>query len=131
MDRISPSLILLTYKGKVLLMHKQKSVIDEESHPWCLIGAVRGKKESFVKALSRRVKKETGIEIENVEFISESYYHASLTDDNVNKMQRAENQLLDFFTLKEVNKLFLASETAKFIAGHSSLISPIASFTYQ
>ena len=112
-------------------MHKQKSVIDEEIHPWCLIGGIREKKESFEKALSRRVKKETGIDIENVTFVSEFCYHASLTDDNVNRIQRAENQLLDFFTLKEVSKLLLTSDTTKFIANHSSLISPIASFTYQ
>lgn len=131
MNSISAGLILLTYKGKVLLMHKQKSVIDEEKHPWCLIGGLREKKESFEQALKRRVEKETGVKIENIEFVSEFCYHAQLTDDNVNKMQRAENQLLDFFTLKEVGKLFLSNETAKFISNHSSLINPIASFTYQ
>jgi ADP-ribose pyrophosphatase YjhB (NUDIX family) len=122
MDGISPSLILLTYKGKVLLMHKQKNAIDQESHPWCFIGGFRQDKESFEQALSRRVEKETGIKIENVEFVSEFCYHANLTDDNVNKMQRAENQLLDFFTLKELNKLFLANSTESFISKHSSLI---------
>jgi len=118
----SSSLILLTYKGKILLMHKQKSVIDEENHPWCFIGGIKGNKESFENALSRTVEKETGIKIENVEFVSEFCYHAKLTDDNVNKIQRAENQLLDFFTLKEVKKLFLSGETAKFIFNHARLI---------
>jgi ADP-ribose pyrophosphatase YjhB (NUDIX family) len=122
MDGLSSSLILLTYKGKVLLMHKQKSVIDEEKHPWCLIGGIRGKKESFEQALSRRVEKETGVKIENVEFVSEFCYHANLTDDNVNKMQRAENQLLDFFTPRELNKLFLANSTQDFILKHGNLI---------
>jgi NADH pyrophosphatase NudC (nudix superfamily) len=122
MDNTSPSLILLTYKGKALLMHKQKSVIDEEQHPWCFIGGTREDKESFEDALSRRVEKETGIKIENVEYLSELCYHARLTDDNVNKIQRAENQLLDFFTLKEVRKLFLSSLTVQFISKHSALI---------
>jgi isopentenyldiphosphate isomerase len=131
MDGISSGLILLTYKGKVLLMHKQKSVIDEEQHPWCLIGGIREKKESFKQALSRRVHKEAGIEIENVEFVSEFYYHAQLTDDNVNKIQRKENQLLDFFTPKELKNLFLSNSTQQFISKHGSLISPIVSLTYQ
>ena len=106
MDDTSPSLILLTYKGKVLLMHKQKSVIDEENHPWCLIGGVRENKESFENAMARRVEKETGIKIENVEFVSENCYHARLTDDNVNKIKRAENQLLDFLHLKRYESFF-------------------------
>ncbi len=122
-DSNSSSLILLTYKGKVLLMHKQKSVIDEEIHPWCLIGGVREKEESFEEALSRTVEEEAGIKIENVEYVSESCYHAQLTDDNVNKMQRSENQLLDFFTPRELNKLFLSESTQNFISKHQSLIS--------
>jgi 8-oxo-dGTP pyrophosphatase MutT (NUDIX family) len=116
-------LILLTYKGKVLLMHKEKSVIDEEKHPWCLIGGIRHPKESFEETLQRRVENETGIKIKNVEHVAELYYHAHLTDDNVNKMQRKEHQLLDFFTPRELNKLFLADSTQEFIAKHSNLIS--------
>jgi NADH pyrophosphatase NudC (nudix superfamily) len=112
-------------------MHKQKSVIDEENHPWCFIGGIKEKKESFEKALSRRVQKEAGIKIENVEFVSELCYHAELTDDNVNKIQRKENQLLDFFAPKEVSKLLLSSDTAKFILNHGALINPIVSLTYS
>jgi len=124
-------LILLTYKGKVLLMHKQKSVIDEEKHPWCLISGIRGKQESFEKALSKKVESEAGIKIENVQFLSEFCYHAELTDDNVNKIQRKEHQLLDFFSPKEVNKLFLSGDTAKFIQNHGVLINPIVQLTYS
>ena len=123
MLNLSPSLILLTYKGKVLLMHKQKNAIDEENHPWCLIGGIKQKKESFEEALRRRVEKETGVKIENVEFISDFCYHASLTDDNVNQMQRQEFQLLDFFTPRELSKLYLANSTEKFITQHSNLIN--------
>lgn len=120
---VSPGLILLTYKGKMLLMHKQKSVIDQENHPWSFIGGIREDEESFEHAMSRKVEKEMGIKIENVEYISELCYHARLTDDNVNHIERSENQLLDFFTLKEVKELFLSSETAKFILEHSSLVT--------
>ena len=123
MDPTSPSLILLTYKGKVLLMHKQKSVIDEEKHPWSLVSGVKDKNESFEKAMIRRVHKEMGIKIDNIKFVSESCYHARLTDYDVNNIKRSENQLLDFFSLKEAKKLFLSSETAKFILNHASLIT--------
>jgi|SRR3990167_274060 len=120
--KISPGLILLTYKGKILLMHKQNSVIDEEKHPWSLIGGVKKREESFESALKRCVEIEMGIKIEEIEFVSDFCYHARLTDDNVNKIKRAENQLLDFFTLKEVKNLFLSNTTAQFISKHGMLI---------
>jgi len=122
-DTSTSGLILLTYKGKVLLMHKEKSVIDEEKHPWCLIGGIRGKKETFEQALGRRVQNETGIKVANIEYVSEFCYHANLTDDNVNQIQRKEHQLLDFFTPRELSKLFLANSTQEFITKHSSIIS--------
>ena len=121
-DSNSSSLILLTYKGKVLLMHKQKNVLDEEKHPWCFIGGEKTDKESFEEALSRTVEEEAGIRIENVQYVSEFCYHAKLTDDNVNNIQRGENQLLDFFTPREVAKLFLADSTQEFISKHGNLI---------
>lgn len=120
--KTSRGLILLTYKGKALLMNKSNSSIDKEKHPWCFIGGVKGETESFESAMRRRVEMEAGIEIENVEVVSETYYHARLTDDNVNKIKREENQLLDFFTLKDLRKLFLSNTTAQFISKHSSLI---------
>lgn len=121
-DKKSSSLILLTYKGKVLLMHKRNGPHDEENHPWCFIGGAREKKESFENVLIRKVEKEMGIKIENVEFVSEFCYHARLTDDNVNKIERAENQLLDFFSLKELKNLSLSEQTQQFISKHATLI---------
>jgi len=121
-DKNSSGVILLTYKGKVLLMHKQESVIDEENHPWCFIEGFKEEKESFENALSRTVEEEAGIVIENVECVSESCYHAKLTDDNVNNIQRGENQLLDFFNPKDLKKLLLSKTTQEFISKHSSLI---------
>ena len=123
MDSTSLGLILLTYKGKVLLMHKQNGVTDQEKHPWSFIGGIKQETESFEQTLTRRVRKEMGIKIENVEFVSRSRYLARLTDDNVNRIERSENQLLDFFTLKEVKDLFLSRETADFISSHDQLIN--------
>ena len=121
-DNILPSLILLTYKGKALLMNKKNSAIDNESHPWCFIGAVSEKNEPIEKAVTRRVQKETGIKIENIQHISELAYHASLTDDNVNEIKRSENQLLDFFNPNEVRKLLLTRATEALFNKHLALI---------
>lgn len=115
MDSSSSGLILLTYKGKVLLMHKQNNVIDQEEHPWGFIGGIKEKSETFEKTLTKRVQKEMGIKIENVECISEFCYSAALTDENVNNIQRGEFQLLDFFSPDDLDKLLLSKSTQEFI----------------
>lgn len=122
MAGIPQSLILLTYKGKILLMHKTNGALDKIAHPWCLIGGFPKNKESFENAINRAVKSETGLKIENVECISEFRYYAELTDDNINKIQREEFQLLDFFSLKDLQKLLLSDSTREFIAKCSYLI---------
>ncbi len=116
-------LILLTYKNKVLLMHKQNGVLDFEKHPWNLVTVVKNKNFPFEKALKNQVYKEMGIIIENIETISENYYHVRLTDKNVNDIQRSEHQLLDFFTLKETDKLDLSDEASRVISAYPQLIT--------
>lgn len=116
-------LILLTYKNKVLLMHKQKGILDQGKHPWRLISVTINQNLSLEQTLISRIQEEMGIKVENVERITENYYHARLTDKNVNNIQRSEHQLLDFFTLKDTEKLFLSDETSKFISAYPQLIT--------
>lgn len=103
-------------------MHKQKGVLDPEKHPWSFISAIKEKRESFEKALSRCIQKEMGIKVENIKFVSEYCYHARLTDENVNSIKRSEHQLLDFFTLEEIEKLSLSSLTREFITKHGLIV---------
>lgn len=121
-DKSSTGLILLTYKGKALLMYKTNSPVDEEKHEWCFINGKRDDKESFEEALSRKVEKEASIKVDGVERVFENFYHARLTDDNVNQIKRGERQLLDFFTLREMQKLHLEASTKSFISKFGNLI---------
>lgn len=121
-DKVSRSLILLTYKGKVLLMNKNNGPMDTSKHAWTFIEGTGNEKGSFEKALIKQVEHEMGIKIDNVEQVSESYYHAILTDDNVNNIERSDNQLLDFFNPRELDDLLLSAPTQQFIQKHGSLI---------
>lgn len=116
-------IILLTYKNKVLLMHKQDSVIDQVKHPWSLIKIFKHKRNSVEKALTECIYKEMGIIVENIEYLEGNYYHVMLTDKHVNNIKRSEHQLLDFFNINEVDKLFLTEDSAKFISNYKHLIS--------
>ena len=120
-------LILLTYKGKILLSHTSSSPIDQEDHPWRLLGGKKDKKESYEAAMQRLVKKEMGIKVENITSVKEAYFCAQLTDENVNNIERSDNQLFTFFTLKEVEKLFLSLQTREFI-NHYKSIEPQKNF---
>lgn len=114
--------ILLTYKGKALMHYKFNSAIDTEKHDWRFIGGELRAKETPVDALSRMVKDEANIKIDDVKLVSNNFYHARLTDENVNQIQRSEGQLLDFFTLSDLKKLQMDSETRNFTTQYGNLI---------
>lgn len=121
-DKSSIGLILLTYKGKALLMYKTNSAIDAEKHQWCFINGKKNDKESFEETLLKKVETEASIRVDGLELVSENFYHARLTDDNVNQIKRGERQLLDFFTLSEIKKLHLEPSTKSFISQFGNLI---------
>lgn len=121
-DKMTSGLILLTYKGKVLLMCKNKSAIDLDEPEWSFIGGKKNDHEAFEQTISKNVEKETSIKIQEIEFISNNCYHARLTDENVNNIKRDELQLLNFFTLNEVQKLTLSTPTKTFILKYGDLI---------
>jgi len=114
--------ILLTYKGKALMMYKFNSAIDTEKHTWSFIGGEKKSKETSEDALSRMVKNEANIKINDVKQVSKNFYHARLTDENVNQIQRREGQLLDFFTPSDLQKLKLDVDTRDFTVKYSNLI---------
>lgn len=129
MDKISS--LLLTYKNKALLMYQQDNSLDEGKNAWSLLRSSKNSKESFENAFERNVEKEMGIKIKKVEFVSESCYHAALSDDNVNRITRSEGRLISFFTLKELQKLFLSNSTREFVSKHGALISQSSLPTYS
>jgi len=124
-DEIYSSLILLTYKNKALLSYKQKDSLDEGGRPWSLIASTKNIHETFENAFERRLQDELGIKVDNVEHVSDSFYHASLTDSNVNQIKREEGQLFSFFTIKELKNLLLTVPTREFVSKHGNLISEI------
>jgi hypothetical protein len=116
------SLILLTYKNKALLMYTYKNSIDSEEHEWTLLKASKKGKENLKDALRKKVENEAGIKLGTINYLSDNYYHAKLTDNNVNNIKRHEFQLLNFFTLSEIKKLTLSPPSKKFIEQYGNLI---------
>ncbi len=121
-DKTPNGLILLTYKGKALLMYKFESAIDVEKHEWTFIKSAKKERESLEEALLRTVEKEAGIKVDEIEAVSGNFFHARLTDDHVNQIKRSEGQLLDFFTLPDLQKLHLEESTKSFASKFGNLI---------
>ena len=121
-DKDLAALILLTYKGKALLMYKYDNSIDDENHEWTFIRVIKKSKEPIKSSLSKMVMKEAGIKVDEIEFVNDNFYHARLSDNEVNNIKRDELQLLNFFTLNEVRKLTLSPSTKNFVAQHGELI---------
>lgn len=122
-------LILLTYRGKVLLKQHEPNPTNINSN-WFCIGGTKKTNESYEEAISRKVEGETSIKLKTIEFLSslsyndrkKYFYHAKLSDENVNNIKREEGQMLQFFTPKELRKLSLATSTQLFLEKHKSII---------
>lgn len=129
--KIDSSIILLTYKGKLLLtmMRDVKQVVLKQG-TWSFIGGLREENESLEESIVREVEGEMHITLYAVDFLSSQLYedrtnylyHAALTDDNVNNIERDEGKSLDFFSLQELEKLPLAPSTRLFIEKHKDLL---------
>ncbi|MBI2430606.1 MAG: NUDIX hydrolase [Candidatus Levybacteria bacterium] len=128
---MNQSIILLTYKGKVLLMHKDYILATLGEDPWHFIFGVKEKNESFEETIKREVEKETGIQLKSVDFLSslddsvekKYFYHTHLTDDNVNNIVRRDGKILGFFSLKELDTLSLSLATKLLIRRHRDLLA--------
>ncbi len=131
MRMISMSSILLTYKGKVLLMHRDMSAIVQTD--WCLIEGKKEKNKSFEDSISRTVEREINIILTRVALISSSmsenmkkhFFHSELTDADVNNIRRDEGQTLQFFTIRELEKLSLTSDTKAFVSQHRDFLESV------
>lgn len=93
------------------------------------ISGIKGGKESFEKAIRRAVTKETGIALQTVQLLSHTeadyFFHAQLSDADVNNMVRCDGQLLEFFSLKDLDQLLLSEGTKVFITKHKDVLEKV------
>jgi len=100
---------------------------------WRMIGGKKENNESFEKTIVRKIKEEMNIEISSVKFLlifpsidkDIYFYHGKLTDNNVNRIERSEGQELQFFNLKELDKLKLATSANFFFTHHRNRIAEL------
>lgn len=131
--KLNESLILLTYKEKILLMIRNHVFNSGVTKVWRMIGGKKENNESFEKSIVRRIKEEMNIKISDIKLLivvpSESkdtyFYHGKLTDNNVNLIERSEGQELQFFGLKELDKLQLAASTDFFFTQNRNTIEEL------
>ena len=131
--KLNESLILLTYKEKILLMIRNYVFNSGLQKTWRMIGGEKGSKESFEKTIVRKVKEEMNIKISDVKLLlvaptdskNTYFYHGKLTDSNVNLIERAEGQELQFFDLKELDKLQLTTSANLFFTQHRNKVEEL------
>ena len=133
MHKLNESLVLLTYKEKILLMIRNYVFNSGAQKTWCMIGGEKGSNESFEKTIVRKIKEEMNIEISEVKLLSVApsdnkntyFYHGKLTDSNVNFIERAEGLELQFFDIKELDKLQLATSADLFFTQNRGIVEEL------
>jgi ADP-ribose pyrophosphatase YjhB (NUDIX family) len=133
LQKHNESLVLLTYKEKILLMIKNYVFNSGEQKTWCMVGGEKSNNESFENTILRKIKEEMKIEIGSVKFLSiissdnknTYFYHGKLTDNNVNLIERSDGQELQFFDLKELNKIRLTLSAETFFSQNKNTIEEL------
>lgn len=116
--------VILAYKGKLLLFSHDIEIDDVTQNVWSFVGSRQLAKEKSENAIARIAKHTTNLDLKNITLMSsitndkltDNYYCAKLTDDQVNQIDRRSRQRLEFFKLSEINKLNLAAPTREFLA---------------
>ncbi|MBI2033402.1 MAG: NUDIX domain-containing protein [Candidatus Levybacteria bacterium] len=130
---MNQSIILLTYKEKILLMAKDDILHALEHNPWHFIVGIKNANDSFEHAIYREVEKEMDIQLDEIKFLSQIisngncqyFYHASLTSDDVNRIVRKEGIMLQFFAFKELRTLSLSDSTKLLVEKHKEVFEKI------
>ena len=125
--------IILTYKGKVLVMHTENNPLLLNEVVWRFIGRNREKGKSMEETILREVEKQTGIKLSSIDFLStieeddtqKHFYHGRLSDSNVNNMNRDQGQTIQFYSMRELEKIPLTPSTRKFITQHSNIFERV------
>lgn len=100
---------------------------------WCMIGGKKENNESCEKTITRCIKQEMNIKINDVKLLLVSpagdkntyFYHGKLTDGNVNLIERSEGQELQFFDLEELDKLHLAASANLFFTQNKNIVEEL------
>lgn len=135
-DNSSLSSIVLTYKGKILLFSLDLDQNGVQQDAWSFIGVKKVNDETFKEAICKKVKSITKLSLDSVELLNSSgfnnkkkhLYHKQLTDENVNKMERREGQRLQFFTLRELEKIALGEQTGMLLQEYKDEVKNLLSY---
>lgn len=98
-----------------------------------MVGGEKISNESSEKTIIRKIKEEMNIKINDIKllFVAPSndkdtyFYHCKLTDKDVNLIERADGQELQFFNLKELSKLQLATSADLFFTQNRNIIEDL------
>lgn len=129
----SLSSAILTYKGKILLLGADIISLDRlQKNLWRFIDGEKTGRESEDKAIARRVKYITRLDLKNIHRLEKPsenkkncLYHAELTDQEVNSMERRDGHKLEFYTLRELEKLTLTDTTAIFLEEYKNAVEEV------
>jgi 8-oxo-dGTP pyrophosphatase MutT (NUDIX family) len=130
---IDASVIILTYQGKILSMLRDDIPTIIDPNMWCFIGGRKEENETFEQAAIRETKEETNIDVKNLTLLAKVtyndrlkyYYHASLTEKDVQNIVRGEGQKLEFLTMKELEQLPITKSTQLFFDQYRDVLERI------
>lgn len=133
-SKYDSTVILLKYKGKILLMLKGNHPVYANTKPWEFIETNKKAHKSLEESIIQKVEEETNMKLAKIQLVSSQqhnlrntyFYQAALTDDNVNAINRKGDQSLDFYSFKDMENLPFTETTQLFIDLHKELLKTVS-----
>lgn len=127
------SLVILTYKGRILLILRDNNPEVVSPNHWAVPGGVKEINETFEQTALREIKEELNIDLKNLKFLVElkyldrfkKLYFSTLSEAQVKEIILYEGQKFDFFTPEEASHLLLARSTKLFFDSYLHLIKSV------
>lgn len=119
--------ILLTYKDKVLLLQKDDVLNTLSDNTWHFIERLFKQNASVKKAIIQEVEQKIKIKLQDVNLLmadssdeEEFFFHAMLTDNQVDIIERKEGSIHQFFSVSELSKIKLKDSTKRLLLEYAS-----------
>ena len=128
------SIAFITYKGKILLLHRDNKPTITSPNKWGLIGDHVESGETPEQGLAREAKEEINLDVKNYSLllhifldredgkVEYFYYHIPVEETNLSEIKlQEEGQAIKFKTWDEMKKLDLTVSLTKFLSNEESV----------
>ncbi len=127
--------ILIFYRNKLLLLHRENIPTINYPNTWGLIGGIIEKNETPFQCIKRETKEETNLSPKAIEYLGKTYLKETnceyfifvtvLEITELNTLKLGEGQELNFFNFSELKNMTLGGNICRFFRKYPNALNKL------